>query len=30
MIKVLMSLIHNKKDGAKYYRDRNGNFRVYV
>lgn len=31
MIKVLMSLIDSKgKDGVKYYRDRNGNVRVYV
>ena len=31
MIRVLMSLIEEKKkDGAKYYRDRNGNVRIYV
>ena len=38
MIRVLMSLIEaklpsveeKKKDGAKYYRDKNGNVRIYV
>jgi hypothetical protein len=38
MIRVLMSLIEEKakplmvkkKDGAKYYRDKNGNVRIYV
>jgi len=30
MIRVLMSLMESKKDGAKYYRDRNGNVRIYV
>lgn len=31
MIRVLMSLIEEKKkDGAKYYRDKNGNVKFYV
>lgn len=30
MFKVLMSLVETKKDGVKYYRDRNGNVRIYV
>lgn len=32
MVRVLMSLIDNskKKDGIKYYRDKNGNVRIYI
>ena len=29
MIRVLMSLVESKKQ-VKYYRDRNGNVRIYV